>query len=164
MSVEFDRRSPGKFDSRTLNRKTLGRWTGRIMFTEQHVCIVDVQNVCIVQQCMYRKYIIVKCMYSKFTLHYCTKCMYSKNITVVTVSSYRRVLSIIYIYIYICIHTHIHIHIHIHISLSLSIYIYMYIHTYIHMYIYIYIHMCTSMLGIQAARSRRISSINSYYW
>ena len=30
MSVEFDRGSPGKFDSRTLNRKTLNRWTGRM--------------------------------------------------------------------------------------------------------------------------------------
>ena len=30
MSVEFDRGSPGKFDSRTLSRKTLSRWTGRI--------------------------------------------------------------------------------------------------------------------------------------
>ena len=29
MSVEFDRESPGKIDSRTLNRKTLSRWTGR---------------------------------------------------------------------------------------------------------------------------------------
>ena len=29
MSVNFDRGSPGKFDSRTLNRKTLNRWTGR---------------------------------------------------------------------------------------------------------------------------------------
>ena len=29
MSVEFDRESPGKFDSRTLNRETLNRWTGR---------------------------------------------------------------------------------------------------------------------------------------
>ena len=29
MSVEFDRGSPGKFDSRTLSRKTLNRWTGR---------------------------------------------------------------------------------------------------------------------------------------
>ena len=30
MSVESYRESPGKFDSRTLNRKTLNRWTGRI--------------------------------------------------------------------------------------------------------------------------------------
>ena len=30
MSVELDREPPGKFDSRTLNRKTLNRWTGRI--------------------------------------------------------------------------------------------------------------------------------------
>ena len=29
MSVEFYRESPGKFDSRTLNRTTLSRWTGR---------------------------------------------------------------------------------------------------------------------------------------
>ena len=29
MSVEFYRESPGKFDSWTLNRKTLNRWTGR---------------------------------------------------------------------------------------------------------------------------------------
>ena len=29
MSVELDRESPGKFDSRTLSRKTLNRWTGR---------------------------------------------------------------------------------------------------------------------------------------
>ena len=30
MSVEFDRESPGKFDSRILSRETLSRWTGRI--------------------------------------------------------------------------------------------------------------------------------------
>ena len=29
MSVQFYRESPGKFDSRTLSRKTLSRWTGR---------------------------------------------------------------------------------------------------------------------------------------
>ena len=29
MSVEFYRGSPGKFDSRTLNRNTLNSWTGR---------------------------------------------------------------------------------------------------------------------------------------
>ena len=29
MSVEFDRESPGKFDSRTLNRTNISRWTGR---------------------------------------------------------------------------------------------------------------------------------------
>ena len=30
MSVEFYREPPGKFDSRTLSRKTLNRWTGRV--------------------------------------------------------------------------------------------------------------------------------------
>ena len=29
MSVDFYRESPGKFDSITLSRKTLSRWTGR---------------------------------------------------------------------------------------------------------------------------------------
>ena len=33
MSVEFYRGSPGKFDSRTLSRKTLSRWTGRFART-----------------------------------------------------------------------------------------------------------------------------------
>ena len=37
MSVEFDRGSPGKFDSRTLDRETLDRWTGRIPWgTSRH--------------------------------------------------------------------------------------------------------------------------------
>ena len=31
MSVEFYRESPGKFDSRTLSRETLNRWTGRTL-------------------------------------------------------------------------------------------------------------------------------------
>ena len=33
MPVEFYRESPGKFDSRTLGRETLSRWTGRIIIT-----------------------------------------------------------------------------------------------------------------------------------
>ena len=33
MSVEVYRESPGKFDSRTLDRKTLNRWTGRNTFS-----------------------------------------------------------------------------------------------------------------------------------
>ena len=33
MSVEFYRESPGEFDSRTLDRKTLNRWTGRTRTT-----------------------------------------------------------------------------------------------------------------------------------
>ena len=35
MSVEFDRGSPGKFDSRTLSRETLSRWTGRSHITSR---------------------------------------------------------------------------------------------------------------------------------
>ena len=37
MSVEFYRESPGKFDSRTLSRKTLNRWTGRNRLVFHHV-------------------------------------------------------------------------------------------------------------------------------
>ena len=33
MSVELYRESPGKFDSRTLSRTTLNRWTGRSKLT-----------------------------------------------------------------------------------------------------------------------------------
>ena len=36
MSVEFYRESPEKFDSRTLNRKTLTRWTGRTIVSHSH--------------------------------------------------------------------------------------------------------------------------------
>ena len=35
MSVEFYRESPGKFDSRTLNRESLSRWTGRTLRRQQ---------------------------------------------------------------------------------------------------------------------------------
>ena len=51
MSIEFDRGSPGKFDSRTLSRKTLSRWTGRtsnatlaIWRGYEHV-VIDIQDV-----------------------------------------------------------------------------------------------------------------------
>ena len=33
MSVESYRESPGEFDSRTLSRETLSRWTGRMALT-----------------------------------------------------------------------------------------------------------------------------------
>ena len=41
MSVEVDRGSPGKFDSRTLNKETLDRRTGRIGYYVK-VVIVEV--------------------------------------------------------------------------------------------------------------------------
>ena len=36
MSVEFYRESPGKFDSRTLDRKTVDRWTWRSLQAHLH--------------------------------------------------------------------------------------------------------------------------------
>ena len=38
MSLEFYRESPGKFDSRTLNRTTLNRWTGRTHTIIDAIC------------------------------------------------------------------------------------------------------------------------------
>ena len=52
MSEEVDRGSPGKFDSRTLNRKTLNRWTGRSVFVI--VCVDCSVFVCVC-------YLFVKC-------------------------------------------------------------------------------------------------------
>ena len=43
MSVEFYRGSPGKFDSRTLSRETLSRWTGR---NSLYVYVVLVFDCC----------------------------------------------------------------------------------------------------------------------
>ena len=34
MSAESYRESPGKFDSRTLSRETLSRWTGRFLIAQ----------------------------------------------------------------------------------------------------------------------------------
>ena len=44
MSVEFDRESPGKFDSRTLKRKTLSRWTGRSSNNSNSIDVFDSNN------------------------------------------------------------------------------------------------------------------------
>ena len=41
MSVEFYMESPGKFDSRTLNGKTLNRWTGCMSVAGPNLWIAD---------------------------------------------------------------------------------------------------------------------------
>ena len=50
MSVEFYREPPGKFDSRTLNRTTLNRWTGRdnkhVNASDNHT-VDNNANICI---------------------------------------------------------------------------------------------------------------------
>ena len=47
MSVEFYRESPGKFDSRTLSRETLSRWTGRKenCFSKGRVPVLALKNI-----------------------------------------------------------------------------------------------------------------------
>ena len=44
MSVEFYRESPGKFDSRTLSRKSLNRWTGRIV----SMCMMSITSITVI--------------------------------------------------------------------------------------------------------------------
>ena len=48
MSVSFYGESPGKFDSRTLSRKTLSSWTGRTMLYNVilHNDIVRIYDIC----------------------------------------------------------------------------------------------------------------------
>ena len=45
MSVELYRGSPGKFDSRTLDRKTPNRWTGRTPGTEDGTPEIDTSEI-----------------------------------------------------------------------------------------------------------------------
>ena len=58
MSVEFYRESPGKFDSRTLSRETLSRWTGRICIKVKMITILIVIIVI-----GYSNTIVVKILY-----------------------------------------------------------------------------------------------------
>ena len=46
MPAEFDRGSPGKFDSRTLSRKTLSRWAGRICICRKIVFVSRYLQFC----------------------------------------------------------------------------------------------------------------------
>ena len=74
ISVESDRESPGKFDSRTLNRETLNRWTGR---TYTYTCM----SMSMINIHVYNLYVHM-CVYAYNTY----MCIY------------------VYIYIYIYIH------------------------------------------------------------
>ena len=60
MSVEFCRESPGNFDSRTLSRKTLSRWTGRIVVSMSisiaitftiTITVINMNELVIVMRC-----------------------------------------------------------------------------------------------------------------
>ena len=62
MPVEFYRESPGKFDSRTLNRTTLNRWTGRSRAWERHIVRHIVDSVYIGMS-MYTDIYIYICVY-----------------------------------------------------------------------------------------------------
>ena len=87
MSVEFYRESPGKFDSRTLNRKTLDRWTGRT--TNDNTCLtLDV--------------LFVEIIVGEIVLYYIYIYIYTHTIYICVCMS---VCMCIHIYIYIYIYT-----------------------------------------------------------
>ena len=103
MSAEFYRETPGKFDSRTLNRKTLSRWTVRGSYSQNaqppfaprkflqggatsHIVMILMMIIIITTQCVY-------------TYHY------------------------VYIYIYIYVSIYIYIY-----NVCMCVYIYIYIH------------------------------------
>ena len=53
MSMNFDRGSPGKFDSWTLNRETLNRWTGRRGFDYNFTNYNFKTNTCVnIEKCL----------------------------------------------------------------------------------------------------------------
>ena len=76
MSVELYRASPGKFDSRTLNRKTLSRWTGRkllICMHFWHVCFpggLETHDMICVYTCVYVIIIIIVICYTLNFIYY----------------------------------------------------------------------------------------------
>ena len=85
MSVEFYRGSSGKFDSRTLNRKTRNRWTG----------CAHVTHALLHQRIMQKRAASAD----------------EENLNEDETYTYIYIYNIlIYIYIYICIHTHTVIH------------------------------------------------------
>ena len=96
MSVELYRESPGKFDSRTLNRKTLNRWIGRIilLLLQWGLHLADLVRDGVADLCMYdnknnnnnNNNNIVTCVYNM--------CVYNNN-------NYTHICIYIYIYIYI---------------------------------------------------------------
>ena len=99
MSVELYRESAGKFDSRTLSRKTLSRWTGRMIPCMRARALVRVYMHICTCVCV----CICMCMYVYLCVSYVCVCMYIYIYICVSLSLY------IYIYIYIYVCTYIYI-------------------------------------------------------
>ena len=136
MSVEFCRESPGKFDSGTLNRKTLYRWTGRIII----IIIIIYSIVIMCLNCRPNNYVQAINM---FLLSYF---MFNYIHTHGHMSMYTSPLSL-----------------SIYLSLSLSIYIYIHIRTYVRMYVHTYMHTHTNTLisFVFGGRMRNVSCVRS---
>ena len=81
MSVEFDRGSPGKFDSRTLGRETLSRWTGRIQNVHYALYIIHL-SISMYQSIYPSIYLIYLslCVYIYTHMHLLSLCMNSNII------------------------------------------------------------------------------------
>ena len=119
MSVEFYRESPGMFDSRTLSRETLSRWTGRVSKRLSRRCMPNARSK---DSRMCHVIVLASCCLSVF------------RIVNVMLQDMMVIVRVIYIYIYIYIYTH-----------TMYVYIYIYrereMYTYVCIYIYIYIYM-----------------------
>ena len=127
MSVEFHRGSPRKFDSRTLNRKTLNRWTGRTSEGSRKEITSGSQVVVFpcIHTCIYIYIYTYICAYIYIYIYInnnnnnsCTKNIYIYKCT------YNYMYGCMYVWMYVCVYTYIYI--------------------YIYMCIYIYIYYCTS--------------------
>ena len=123
MSVEFYRESPGKFDSRTLNRKTLNRWTGRnvsrMSYNARRRAAGFMPISAILRKAFTTKSCAEKCIKSwlaNFPIRRCEKRGAREVALDICIYIY---IIYIYIYIYTCIHVYI------------CIYVYIYIYIYI---------------------------------
>ena len=137
--------TPGKFDSRTLHRKTLNRWTGRNLnlrpsstTSTSTQYTVHRTHYTVHPQLYYEHFDTVHS--TPYTLH----STYDHSSTVHPLRSdarrdascavsERHIHTCVYIYIYtcICIYTHTHT------CMCIYIYIHIYIYIYIHIYVYI---------------------------
>ena len=91
MSVEFYRESPGKFDSRTLSRITLNRWTGRMTY---HAMYLFTTRLCPRH--------MIPCMLYDCQRGRCLRApMYTCVCTHLSTCTYTTICIHVYIYIYI---------------------------------------------------------------
>ena len=148
MSVDFYRESPGKFDSRTLNGKTLSRWTGRILkentfaYTETRDQALALPHPLIHTHAYIYTYVYVYIyiyIYYKYIFIHTYSTLYIPHSALddeegpLDEGQDPRAVVVALLSIYIYIYIYIYIHIYIYIYIYIYTYIYIYIHTYTYM-------------------------------